>query len=271
MNLVDANGTVVATYDYDPFGNVIGLSGTMATTNPLRYRGYYYDSESSMYYLQSRYYDPTIGRFINADGYASTGQGIIGSNMFAYCLNNPVNRIDATGVASLWYYLIVDHDMGFVHRMVLLHIRMNNPNIATELVLTGLGRADVVDPSIGVVWEVKHAGNDPAVRIAEALLQAVGYIGGKQQETTIYGLGEAYRFSGTFFVSVLGTIYQVDYNTPVEGVVLYSVNEVQFRDEESTVFVYIPKTKKSENKAKASATKLLRHSGGQVSARFVVQ
>ena len=65
--------------------------------NPLRYRGYVYDNETQFYYLQSRYYDPEIGRFLNADALVSTGQGILGNNMFAYCLNNPVNMGDAAG------------------------------------------------------------------------------------------------------------------------------------------------------------------------------
>ena len=72
--------------------------------NPLRYRGYVYDNESSHYYLQSRYYDPALGRFINADAFASTGQGILGNNMFAYCNNNPIIRADQTGYVfqGLW-------------------------------------------------------------------------------------------------------------------------------------------------------------------------
>ena len=69
----------------------------MAGHNPLRYRGKYYDSALGMYYLQSRYYDPGIGRFINGDGLISTGQGLLGFNMFAYCLNNPVMLSDPTG------------------------------------------------------------------------------------------------------------------------------------------------------------------------------
>ena len=63
--------------------------------------GYYYDSETGMYYLNSRYYHPQIGRFINADGYVQTGQGMLDKNMFAYCLNNPVNRIDINGNFSI--------------------------------------------------------------------------------------------------------------------------------------------------------------------------
>jgi RHS repeat-associated protein len=68
--------------------------------NPFRYRGYYYDRETGFYYLQSRYYDPETGRFLNADGLISTGTGVAGYNMYAYCNNNPVNYIDPSGACS---------------------------------------------------------------------------------------------------------------------------------------------------------------------------
>ena len=97
MYLVDSSGNQVAAYLYDPFGKVLSSSGTMAEINPLRYRGYYQDSETGFYYLQSRYYDPAICRFINADSYASTGQGLVGYNAFAYCLNAPVQFTDENG------------------------------------------------------------------------------------------------------------------------------------------------------------------------------
>ena len=101
-------GTLVAKYAYDPYGQILSVtnaSGTaisptaanVANYNPFRYRGYYYDTESGFYYLQSRYYDPEICRFINADKYASTGQGFLGCNMFAYCNNNPVMQADPSG------------------------------------------------------------------------------------------------------------------------------------------------------------------------------
>lgn len=95
----DVNGNVLATYEYDAWGKLISSSGSLADINPLRYRGYYYDTETGFYYLQSRYYDPVVSRFINADKYASTGDGLLSYNMFAYCSNNPVNYSDPSGEA----------------------------------------------------------------------------------------------------------------------------------------------------------------------------
>jgi len=96
----------VAEYTYDAWGKPLsttdGEGNSVANThiaklNPLRYRGYYFDMETGFYYLQSRYYDPTLRRFINADSLASTGQGILGTNMFAYCGNEPIRRIEIGG------------------------------------------------------------------------------------------------------------------------------------------------------------------------------
>ena len=102
--ILDDSGDAVVEYTYDAWGKLLTTSGELATTlgetNPLTYRGYVYDSETRFYYLQSRYYDPELGRFINADAYASTGQGILGNNMFAYCLNNPVVFVDSSGTAA---------------------------------------------------------------------------------------------------------------------------------------------------------------------------
>ena len=98
VKLVTASGDVVANYEYDAWGNILSQSGELAYINPLRYRGYYYDVETGFYYLQSRYYDPANRRFINADNYLSTDiEETVACNMFAYCLNNPVNYSDYTG------------------------------------------------------------------------------------------------------------------------------------------------------------------------------
>ena len=101
VRIVNSSRSVVASYTYDPWGKIISSSGTLADINPLRYRGYYYDSETGFYYLQSRYYDPEIGRFINADSYASTDiVGLLSTNMFSYCENDPINRSDHSGHAG---------------------------------------------------------------------------------------------------------------------------------------------------------------------------
>ena len=115
----DADGNVTgytektyATYTYDAWGKLTGIldsggnnlinkqttSTALANLNPLRYRGYYYDNETGFYYLQSRYYDPAVRRFINADTYASTDSSdAIACNMFAYCANNPIVNADPSG------------------------------------------------------------------------------------------------------------------------------------------------------------------------------
>ena len=99
--IMDADGQAVVLYMYDAWGNVTqcfdGTEENLAAVNPILYRSYYYDAEMSMYYLNSRYYVPALCRFLNADGFTQTGQGLLDKNMFAYCGNNPVNRADTNG------------------------------------------------------------------------------------------------------------------------------------------------------------------------------
>ena len=99
-------GVQVATYTYDPWGRPTSEAMTaLGHNNPLRYRGYVYDTETGLYYLNSRYYNPTWGRFINADNQITTGSDLTGTNLFAYCGNNPVNRTDPTGEA--WWHWVL--------------------------------------------------------------------------------------------------------------------------------------------------------------------
>ena len=101
--ILDANGNTVVEYTYDIWGELASITGTLADAigviNPLRYRGYYYDTETGLYYLQSRYYSPDLMRFISQDDpVLSNAQGDpLGSNLYAYCLNNPVNNSDESG------------------------------------------------------------------------------------------------------------------------------------------------------------------------------
>lgn len=105
--LIDSNGNVVVEYKYDAWGNhaVLDANGSDITSathigmlNSFRYRGYYYDDETGLYYLKSRYYDPEVGRFITIDDISYIDpETINGLNLYAYCGNNPVMRVDENG------------------------------------------------------------------------------------------------------------------------------------------------------------------------------
>ena len=110
LSIIDASsGATAVTYTYDAWGRLIGKDGTSSDYasiyeyNPLTYRGYIYDSETGFYYLQSRYYDPTVGRFLNADdtNYLGASGTLLSWNLFGYCENNFVNKIDETGLAAI--------------------------------------------------------------------------------------------------------------------------------------------------------------------------
>ena len=98
IGILNSNYEEIVTYEYDSFGaisNIIDTSGlNLSIINPFRYRSYYYDEETMWYYINSRYYNPEWGRFINGDMYISTGQGSNGCNMFVYCGNNYINRFE---------------------------------------------------------------------------------------------------------------------------------------------------------------------------------
>ena len=102
--LIDANGTQVVEYVYDAWGYPISKTGSLAATigtlNPFRYRGYVYDEETGLYYLRNRYYKPAWRRFINADNHDLPSQfreTLGNKNLYEYCNNNPLNKLDSTG------------------------------------------------------------------------------------------------------------------------------------------------------------------------------
>ena len=116
IGILDNNYNIVAKYIYDSWGAIISItdgigndvsndSNHIANINPFRYRCYYYDKETQLYYLNSRYYNPIWCRFINADGSINENQDILGNNLYTYCSNNPVNNIDFSGkgiLSNLW-------------------------------------------------------------------------------------------------------------------------------------------------------------------------
>ena len=105
--ILDENGNTVVSYGYDAWGAPLWCTGELAETlgkvQPFRYRGYVFDEETGFYYVSSRYYDPEISRFINADDteYLGADGSVLSYNLFAYCMNDPVNRFDVDGNWSL--------------------------------------------------------------------------------------------------------------------------------------------------------------------------
>ena len=111
IGITDENFNKIVEYEYDSWGNIITIkdnNGNIITDeshigiiNPFRYRSYYYDKETKLYYLNSRYYNPEWGRFINADNYINTNQGMYSLNMYTYTENNFINRLDTEGI--FWF------------------------------------------------------------------------------------------------------------------------------------------------------------------------
>ena len=118
VELRNSTNGLVARYTYDAYGKCTSVkdssgaeitdASNIALINPIRYRGYYFDSETGLYYVNSRYYDPEIGRWINADNaIPSTSESVQGYNLFAYCFNNPVNMDDHSGHWPKWLKNVV--------------------------------------------------------------------------------------------------------------------------------------------------------------------
>ena len=161
VKLIDKTGATVVEYTYDSWGKLLSTSGSLASTlgknNPFRYRGYVYDEETGFYYLQSRYYNPEVGRFISADVLLSTGQGVIGHNAYAYCLNNPINGIDPDGC---WPFFVVTAIVGAVVGAVAGGIiaAQNGGNVLTGI---GIGAASgaLIGTGVGAAAGAALAGS----------------------------------------------------------------------------------------------------------------
>lgn len=104
IGLIDANGNTVVKYAYDSWGKLLEITGdlkdTVGVQNPFRYRGYYYDNETEMYYLRSRYYDLALRRLISSDEMPTVQMSIDSlhnRNLYAYCNENPIMRFDGKG------------------------------------------------------------------------------------------------------------------------------------------------------------------------------
>ena len=192
ISILDNSGNVVVKYAYDAYGNcsiVYGSSHDLARRNPIRYRGYYYDRETNLYYLNARYYNPEWRRFISPDDTAyldpETPNGL---NLYCYCNNDPVNYCDPSGhflvstavAVGFWIGLIVGAVAGATAGGIIAHnIAQNNGAEGLELFgwtmigvlgggllggITGAALGSSIGYGVGLLWgSAPVAGSNGAI------------------------------------------------------------------------------------------------------------
>lgn len=224
VGIWNQNGTKVVAYTYDAWGKVTASgtdAGGIGAKNPFRYRGYYYDTETGFYYLQTRYYNPVWGRFINADG--QLNDELLGYNSFSYCDNNPISFIDPFGTLAY---------PGEIHNAVERRIAWDNilyreqtiqlyscPHSVGGISLGSFwGRADLISPS-GEVWEIKR---NKSWQIERGKKQIKRYLEGTWKNNPEQDLKEGGYLPGGSFVYKSGAFeYDVSYHYVGDGVIAY--------------------------------------------------
>ena len=250
VQLTDSTGTVTKAYDYDAFGNEKNPDD--ADTNPFRYCGEYYDTETGLYYLRARYYDPTVGRFTQEDTHWNTANMIYGDNpqkiheredalglktysyapqilsilqagnLYVYGVNNPVRFVDPTGNLA-WPGEI--HQAVSQYLAALYHLNREQiiiysaPIVKNGRIFT-FGRADLISND-GQVWEIKP---NKIFHIIAGTTQLDNYVSGKwinpeTKEITELRVGEPIA-DGKFLYDGVSGSYYVFYKYE-NGLILY--------------------------------------------------
>ena len=206
--IFSTSGKLVARYIYDTWGSTLSVIDSngkaitdplhIANINPIRYRGYYYDAETGLYYLQSRYYDTTTRRFLNADSQLNTKDGVLGCNVFSYCLNNPVNMIDQTGNWPKWVEKAVK-----VASVAVAVVAVVVTVAAVSAFTAGTGSAAAVYGATILLGAALSGINGGVANASKGNSYANGYIGGAVSGAT---QAAASRFvGGTVWGGALGT------------------------------------------------------------------
>ena len=257
VGILDSTGPEVVKYAYDAWGKVLSTTGSLAATlgtvQPFRYRGYVYDVETGLYYLRSRYYNPEWGRFINAD----TRITLQKSNVFVYCINNPICLFDNDGTIPSFVLRVL------VHNAVCLDIAASVPGMIYGIGMKveynmpinekTYGFYDLVNTYTLEAYEVKRVNlshkdaiNQLMNYIKEGIWKGfLSYFPEKSKED-IPKLhpGTNSLIKGTF---VLFGHYKVDYWFDGDGIIAYDYNDLDLPD-------LVPQQQEHTKKQKNSAS-----------------
>ena len=167
-----------------------GLASTIGQDNPFRYRGYYYDDETGLYYLNQPYYNPKWGRFINADDYMGSTGGLLSHNVFAYCANNPVIHVDESG--NIFFTIIGGLIGGIVGAV--------DAAINGEDIWAGAIGGAVTGAIMGAATDITVATGGVGAVAAVAIYAGCGFVGGAvgnatQQVVTSVNAGKTFEES----------------------------------------------------------------------------
>ncbi|MCK9471543.1 MAG: RHS repeat-associated core domain-containing protein, partial [Bacilli bacterium] len=157
IGITNSNGNLIVTYVYDAYGSIVSINDTsginLGVINPFRFKSYYFDEETKFYYLNSRYYDPLIGRFINADDIGMLAEGEL--NLFKYCDNNPVTGYDPMGTWNWGRFWKITG--GVAGAAIAVTLVVATGGTALTLLSIGAGIAGyAVGSNIATVVESKH-------------------------------------------------------------------------------------------------------------------
>lgn len=232
--IVNDFGTIKGYYTYDAWGNVTEIYGSIAELNPIRYRGYVYDDETGYYYLNSRYYDPELCRFISADEIdlvTSSPTDITDKNLFSYCNNNPANYFDISG-AFPWAVALAGAVVNVATTYIAAKVTGQEYTLVDGLVAAAAGFCNAI-PNVG--WFISGAISGAytawgAYKNGASLGGAIG-CGVLSCMATIFSIGNLSDFLGDgldlVLTSVVDLIHGTGSNTVVSAVTLGTIEVSQ--------------------------------------------
>ncbi len=236
-----ASGALVAEYQYDAWGKILSVTNyngsEVGSINPFRYRSYYYDTETGLYYLQTRYYDPEIGRFLNSDDleYLGSGAELSNYNLFAYCNNNPVAGYDPTGTFKIKNPYSELSWFGEIHREVQKHIAEKYTELGFNVKLE-YKFMDVYIFDTDTFYEVKPVSHQYHPWTAEAQVQRYKLLSPKSKESEI-------PMNNSFYTKPAGKFghsYKVTYwSNPQYPWLIHYVFERESTEEEEKAIKYV--------------------------------